>query len=1305
MPQPHFDIFASYANANWCADFDACVGRTDTTSAARSHNIGHQLLVRALASQALVTLVGSGMSVCLGYPTWNQLADQLSSKLTPQPAAKPPTPPPGTGTPLDPPPSRHYGLQRITDLTRLHPTTARTAVVDLLRAAASNVSDSQRSRLYGPLLQLPLHRFVTTNYDYEIERAISDHRGIDLVAKTHDPFSVARDLRCSFTQDPQHTDEFAHFLLANVRSATDMVFHCHGRLDAPDSMLLTRDDYDRHYYSATNAEGQDAGHLQVSLHALFRSNSVFMLGFGMSELDLQRILRPMGASQFRPQSLGHIFLLLDDYSPDPLDSRSRDVLYHQKAREFWDEFGVIPIRLRVGPPDAPDWMGAYENFLTDLCARYSASLHTWRELPPLRKPRSLPESRALNLWGSKDAWAPGTDDISPNLREQYAKVSQWAHGANHKASVLLVVGPPGSGKLRFARSCYEMVRSMPARTVGPIRAVYVNLHRAQDVVSVVDRIIAFLDPHESAASRWLPRTQRLASALATCSALIVLSGLERLLQPSPSASSQYRPVMPFVQAILDVLAHSSSRSLTILTSRTPYALSGADVVLSAPLGQSATWRTWPNTDEWLGVLGGNEKLLAMVCHAWAQRGAVVATQQHAKTWQALIDCDAAHHWMQLQHPDNLLRFVATARRRPVAWSVFEFVELCVAAEVVATLAPDAVLPRLSLRNILDGCIEVAKRLSQTCLPISDASLRAAIERTVSWGPPSAATRHTLWDPPHDLADIDPHDLQADERWRRVADQCRHAMLRYNLLIAFPATADSTLVSDTTYALDKDYADYVMRRHLRNPNDTVSDVGVSDFASAVGVTAPSSTGEAQVVSQVYSWIMGKADGEWREKGSQDQRRALRDGFHLVRNRLTAVTVAKWASTNDADEVAAGPLDVYSARLVNYLWRTREYILRDLPPSSLWLSCPARVASSEVREQWLSRVFREDAPLFGGDLAWLYSELGFSLVLQGLLREALVVFKLATEVARAVDLDHPAQPYVVGVRLKEAQLYIRLGLLQEAESVLDECARMVSPTDELAVRIIGYRAYLLHLQAQFQSAQALYDACLGRLIDLNLRAYAYFSFHYGHLLLSMQQPQPARRRFEESIGIATRMSLPVIALDAHLGLVRHYRTIGDLETAEHHLREPYGKALQLRLRRLEADARFEKAILLAGAGDRERAKREALECLNVANRFSPGLLQTKALLAVGRAHLPADDAADGRDALGTSSGTQLGWARHRVSSLTDQERLFARVYLQRAKQLAVQQTYWVRARIADELLVRFGLAQGTAAQGAAVRADTK
>ena len=132
-----------------------------------------------------------------------------------------------------------------------------------------------RSHPLELLLDLPIWRFVTTNYDGEIERAIGDRRCTSL------------------TQEDENTKELTRFALADIPLRNRYaVFHCHGRFDRPGSIIAGEADYQKWYLG--RREGQGSAFRQ-SIELLFESNPLLFVGYGLGDEDLLRPLRVLGA--------------------------------------------------------------------------------------------------------------------------------------------------------------------------------------------------------------------------------------------------------------------------------------------------------------------------------------------------------------------------------------------------------------------------------------------------------------------------------------------------------------------------------------------------------------------------------------------------------------------------------------------------------------------------------------------------------------------------------------------------------------------------------------------------------------------------------------------------------------------------------------------------------------------------------------------------------------------------------------------------------------------------------------------------
>jgi tetratricopeptide (TPR) repeat protein len=142
------------------------------------------------------------------------------------------------------------------------------------------------------MLDLRISRFLTTNYDREIENllaaegltplsgaALDDADGVE----PKDPLAPAsRDM----VFDSAHTGHlFAFAAHARRREAT--VVHLHGRASDPKSLILTEEDYQKRYL----AEHGNRNLMEDSLRAAFTSSPLMFVGSGVGEDDLVRPLR------------------------------------------------------------------------------------------------------------------------------------------------------------------------------------------------------------------------------------------------------------------------------------------------------------------------------------------------------------------------------------------------------------------------------------------------------------------------------------------------------------------------------------------------------------------------------------------------------------------------------------------------------------------------------------------------------------------------------------------------------------------------------------------------------------------------------------------------------------------------------------------------------------------------------------------------------------------------------------------------------------------------------------------------------
>ncbi|WP_085315707.1 SIR2 family NAD-dependent protein deacylase [Derxia lacustris] len=214
--------------------------------------------------------------------------------------------------PPGPLPARRHLLRVIAGQADTEPRT-----VDELH---SNRADSAIAQL---LHDMQIRRFATTNYDLEIERALSiaawnrpaagtpADATEDAIDRHYDSFSLA----------PEHTGRAVAFALEGRRRHA-MVMHLHGAIDEPRTIIASERDYQERYLRPS----QRRDLLDNAIRTLFGANPLLYIGSGISEDDVLRPLREfMSFAPRRTDRLG-VALMPAALQPSELVSDKIDAL-------------------------------------------------------------------------------------------------------------------------------------------------------------------------------------------------------------------------------------------------------------------------------------------------------------------------------------------------------------------------------------------------------------------------------------------------------------------------------------------------------------------------------------------------------------------------------------------------------------------------------------------------------------------------------------------------------------------------------------------------------------------------------------------------------------------------------------------------------------------------------------------------------------------------------------------------------------------------------------------------------------------
>ncbi len=205
-------------------------------------------LVDAVAHGVCVAFAGAGVSMSSGMPGWRDLVSNLIEEIRR----------------IDPSKEQEFGEQVVAgQLTQA----AQYAKIELGERAYFDVllrlyrTSAKPSTNHDLLSQIPFRGIITTNFDKLLETACTLNTGL---------------MPTIFTS--LSTSALASVLFSH----RPFVFKFHGDIDHPESIILTKQDYDRVIFRSP--------HVKTFLHSIFSQNTVLFIGYSLNDPDFDLLL-------------------------------------------------------------------------------------------------------------------------------------------------------------------------------------------------------------------------------------------------------------------------------------------------------------------------------------------------------------------------------------------------------------------------------------------------------------------------------------------------------------------------------------------------------------------------------------------------------------------------------------------------------------------------------------------------------------------------------------------------------------------------------------------------------------------------------------------------------------------------------------------------------------------------------------------------------------------------------------------------------------------------------------------------------
>lgn len=227
-----------------------------------------QVLREAALRGTLIPFIGAGASRLAGCPNWPELADRALRFF------------------VD---GGKFSYSQLAQLGHLNPRVKLSVALGLQAEHKMQIDfgallnpmggyDNERGRrLFGSLGKLG-RTFVTTNYDSWLDR---EFVGPTSLISTPNQ-TVAESLTPTRRTTYDNVDDFTPVNLNKPNS----VFHLHGSLGNPDSMVITTRHYVQRYANDRNNDPSKENRTLTFLEHLFTNKTVLFVGYGLDELEI-----------------------------------------------------------------------------------------------------------------------------------------------------------------------------------------------------------------------------------------------------------------------------------------------------------------------------------------------------------------------------------------------------------------------------------------------------------------------------------------------------------------------------------------------------------------------------------------------------------------------------------------------------------------------------------------------------------------------------------------------------------------------------------------------------------------------------------------------------------------------------------------------------------------------------------------------------------------------------------------------------------------------------------------------------------
>jgi tetratricopeptide (TPR) repeat protein len=1146
-----------------------------------------QRLARVLEFEGCIGFVGSAMSIPLGYPRWDELlpdpnsipiceamtqyhklrelAQKTESLLEIPQALEIAEELLGNG---DRAIGRRVLVNNLIARFRLNKTLPVTGVDGGQHSAPSSAEAAQHPPLER-MLELPIRKFVTTNYELEIEKEINRVLGR----------GDERVLELSIIKGS--TKRMAEFSVANAKEDTYQVFHCHGilpkaELDGESSefaeladLILTDRDYKRWYLSDESA----AVFFQRTLDILLQSNPLLFVGYSLSDVDLVRVLRRLSTKRSHRRVASSLFGVIhrEEATPDLADE------YVNRGLQIKWGLNLFPYDYKTLPLTAK---------LAQLKTQCSEARANWR----LQACATKPETHSVCILPNDRRPVAETTDTLFKL--DFLKADAFLNDLERAVSahsVVALTGPADAGKYvkvsQFLRAHTQVASPRPDRE--KFFPVVFSTHGSEDIYSYLKRVVRATFSLLSAQEP-LPELRDDETIVALLRQvmnrrdghplLIVLTGLDHFLDyqtefDTHGRVSAWKPRNRLAAELIELLGEWSQK---IRRHHVLLACRALPPKLSEPAGSRVV----------INCVQKNPSLFSST-----QLGNLSDAEYLSLTWH-----------LQDQHAALLVASAYVVGFEPSE-----------CPSLAEKLNPEGLGRERRLRVLLE---DLVSHPSDYGLQVVTHVVRQ-LEKYSGQGPAfESLLRHlSCFKTPVSMEVLTVcFELSGFSRIRPL--DALDVLLSLRLVEATgPLQHDEKLPLFVIPPLVKRFCRAIVAGSAHTEKRSC---GVHGLLSRGPFNEPDSIGTAQnlfkeLVNRSYEAfksldnLSGRSLDEKREI-SQKARWFTRAVLEVLRSNFACNSVSRWGTFGDYVDMCSTALDLVKnlAMAIDETW---------VPGSASRYLSPCGAASAE------------EMLFLYNELGLAYYNEG---AIQDALSTWGLAFEWQKAIAR--QDQHQGVMYAASLNSHMAMAYMQMGRMEASADCITKAiseAGMVG-NEDLEVRLRGILGRLNYFRGSLGSASETFHQIVDSLdAGGNRRAQSYFLRHWASLEIRLKRYQEAEQHLQFSLSIAASEGCRDNVAFARELLGRLYREKGQHQDAIREFRAALVLSRELGIARLEADACLGIARVQLALGDAMAARDRATDALKIANECLLVLRQIKALMILGEATVELREVEAGTD----------------------------------------------------------------------------